>query len=81
LQKFASATAGHNPYWDHLAAYARRFATPAASFDLLQSMRDYPAAAPNPSVVPPLGPTRRDSLLAMPFARPEGAGTAPMTPV
>jgi hypothetical protein len=75
----ASTAARLNPYWSHLAAYARRFASPAASFDLLQLMRDYPAAAPNTSVVPPLGPTRRDTLRAMPFARPEGAGTAPMT--
>jgi hypothetical protein len=49
--------------------------------DLVQSMRDYSAAAPESSVVPPSGPTRRDTLRAMPFARPEGAGTAPVMPV
>jgi len=58
-------------------AYQRRLAPPPVSFDLLQLMRDYSAAA-QPSVVPPLGPTRRDPLRAMPFARPEGAETAPV---
>jgi hypothetical protein len=39
-------------------------------------MRDY--SPPAPIRRSSLGPARRDSLRAMPFARPEGAETAPV---